>query len=437
MLLFIVGLVGLSHWEAFSVSLPDESRKTPVRKESDKKTEKTLSASSIVKELSLIYNNKKYVSPKDLYSLEMRLAEFTLNKTKNWKKVSTNMEPPSKEDITQAVYLYKKGLIRVKSREEKSKLLFRIGFLYEALSAYSGAYRAYQKVLKISRNKKHIRKAQHLSYQMRKKLKSRYFLVKSEVEFINPVDKALSKALHYLKTNYKEKAVYYFGRACQIDLEKRNCSSFECIHSSDSIKGFIYTAHSKTSGSDLIDIYKTYLSYFPRDPVMVLSAAEWAAKMGSYQQALVFYERHILFERRFVHLNVKDKKKQDEKYQGLEHLFHLYHSLAQISNDPSFEVRAYDFYLKHSFLKKSVFEVRYLKNKALFSMGEYWTSAPVFHEIALSSHPNQKIKKEAALFALKALIKMNRKTTARKWKDEFSSVFPGHKDFQASLSQLI
>ena len=143
-----------------------------------------------------------------------------------------------------------------------------------------------------------------------------------------------------------------------------------------------------------------------------------------------FYQRHILFEQRFIRFSLKEGEKK-EKFIHLENLFHLYHSLAQLSRDPQLEIQAYNFYLKHSILRKSVFEIRYLKNKALFRIGKYNQTAPVFREIALSTYPDKRLRSEAAVFALKALLKLNQNVTAKKWADEFSIFFPDQKsDFQ-------
>ena len=392
----------------------------------------------VLQELSKAYIQSKYVSKARLYSLEVRLAEITLDKVKRagWAGKTVVKGRKLKDEMTQAIYLYKKALNRVEDGEEKSKILFRIGYLYEVLSSYSQALDSYQQVLSFSRNSGRISKARSLSLQMRNNLKEindRYQKSSLETELLSPLDSALSQAGNYLRLRDWSKVTHHFDRACQIYLQNQSCNHNSCRNFPESIKNLIYTAHNKKISGNVIQLYKIYLSYFPLDSVMVLSAAEWAAGLGQYAQSLDFYQRHILFEQRFIRFSLK-KEERKEKFIHLENLFHLYHSLAQLSRDPRLEIQAYNFYLKHSVLRKSVFEIRYLKNKALFRIGEYNQTAPVFREIALSAYPDTRLRKEAAVFALKALVKMNQNITAQKWAEEFSISFP---DKKSSFQKMI
>ena len=399
-------------------------------------SEELWSKDQVLKELSKAYTQSKYISKARLYSLEVRLAEITLEKVKGAEFVRTAVKDQKLEDeITQAIYLYKKALNRVKDGEEKSKILFRIGYLYEVLSSYSQALDSYARVLSSSKDRKRISKAQSLSLQMRSHLKEiddKYQESSVKKASLSPLESALSQARYYLSLRDGKNLVHYFEKACQTYLQNQSCSHNSCRNFPESIKNLIYTAHSKKMHENVIQLYKIYLSYFPLDSVMVLSAAEWAAGIGQYEQSLNFYQRHILFEQRFIRFSKKGGKK--EKFIHLENLFHLYHSLAQLSRDPRLEIQAYNFYLKHSILRKSVFEIRYLKNKALFRVGEYHQTAPIFREIALSAYPDVRLKSEAAFFALKALLKMNQMMTAKKWAAEFSISFPDQKsNFQKMI----
>lgn len=387
----------------------------------------------VLQELSEAYTQSKYVSKAQLYSLEVRLAEITLEKVKSvgWIQKSDIKDYKLKDEITQAIYLYKKALNRVKDGEEKSKILFRIGYLYEILSSYSQAFDSYEQVLAVSRNSSRVSKARSLSRQMRKKLKKiNDHYQKSSLKKESPLESALSQTRQNLNGLDGENPAHYFDKACQIYLQSQSCSHNSCRNFPESIKNLIHTAHNKKN-KDLIQLYKIYLSYFPLDSVMVLSAAEWAAGLGQYAESLAFYQRHILFEQRFIRFSALKEEEKKEKFMHLENLFHLYHSLAQLSRNPNLEIQAYNFYLKHSVLRKSVFEIRYLKNKALFRMGQYRKTAPVFREIALSAYPDKHLRSEAAVFSLKALVKMNQNITAQKWAEEFSISFPDQKsDFQ-------
>lgn len=398
-------------------------------------SEQSLSRKQVLQELSKSYTQSKYVSKTQLYSLEVQLAEITLDKVKNVGAVRTASQEDHKlkDEIMQAIYLYKKALTRVEDGEEKSKILFRVGYLYEVLSYYSQALDSYKQVLSISKNRKRISKARSLSYQMHKNLEqinNTYQTSSSKKEPLNSLEDALSKTKHYLSVHHWDQVTHYFDRACQIYLQNQSCSHSSCREFPESIKNIIYTAHNGQMDKNTIQLYTIYLSYFPLDSIMVLSAAEWAARMGHYAQSLSFYQRHILFEQRFIRFHLKADQRE-EKFIHLENLFHLYHSLAQLSRDPNLEIQAYNFYLEHSILKKSVFEIRYLKNKALFRIGKYDQTAPIFREIALSTYPDARLRSEAAVFALKALLKLNRHITAQKWADEFSISFPDKKsDFQ-------
>ncbi len=392
-------------------------------------SEKPLSREQVLQELSKAYTQSKYISKARLYSLEVRLAEVTLEKVKGMEFIrASSQDYRLKDEIMQSIYLYKKALNRVDDGEEKSKILFRIGYLYEVLASYSQALDSYKQVLSASKNRKRISKARYLSRQMQKNLKTKdkkinamYQQTSSEKK--SPLEDALSKTRHYLSIHHWDKVVHYFDKACQLYLQNQSCNHSSCKHSPEVIKSLIYTAHNEKVNKNVIQLYNIYLSYFPMDSIMVLSAAEWAARMGQYDQSLSFYQRHILFEQRFIRFYLKESERK-EKFIHLENLFHLYHSLAQLSQDPRLEIQAYNFYLKHSVLRKSVFEIRYLKNKALFRMGEYNQTAPIFREIALSAYPDERLKSEAAVFALRALLKLNRDVTAKKWADEFSTSFP-------------
>ncbi|MDE0152083.1 MAG: hypothetical protein OXK80_06300 [Bdellovibrionales bacterium] len=397
-------------------------------------SEQSLSKEQVLQELSKAYTQSKYVDKARLYSLEVRLAEITLDKVKgeNVAHASFSTDHKLKDEITEAIYLYKKALNRVTDGEEKSKILFRIGYLYEVLSSYSQALNAYQQVLSSSKSRKRIVKARSLSRQMQKNLKQINNKQTSSLkkESLSPLESALSDTRYYLSRNDWEKVVHYFDKACQIYLQNQACSHNSCRNFPKSIQNLIYIAHSHKQDKNVIQLYQIYLSYFPLDSVMVLSAAEWAAKIKQYAQSLNFYQRHILFEQRFIRFYLKPEER-GEKFIHLENLFHLYHSLAQLSGDPRLELQAYNFYLKHSVLRKSVFEVRYLKNKALFRMGEYGQTAPVFREIALSKYPDERLRSESAVFALKALLKLNQTVIAKKWAEEFSLSFPQKKsEFQ-------
>ena len=401
-------------------------------------SEELSSRDRVLQELSKAYIQSKYVSKARLYSLEIRLAEITLGKVKRvgWIGKTAVKGRKLKDEMTQAIYLYKKALNRVEDGEEKSKILFRIGYLYEVLSSYSQALDSYQQVLSFSRNSGRLSKARSLSLQMQNNLKeinNRYQKFSLKKESLSPLESALSEAGDHLRLHDWSKAVHHFDRACRIYLQSQSCSHNSCRNFPESIKNLIYTAHNKKISGSVIQLYKIYLSYFPLDSVMVLSAAEWAAGLGQYAQSLDFYQRHILFEQRFIRFSLKEEEKK-EKFIHLENLFHLYHSLAQLSKDPRLEIQAYNFYLKHSVLRKSVFEIRYLKNKALFRAGEYNQTAPVFREIALSAYPDTRLRKEAAVFALKALMKMNQNITAQKWAEEFSTSFP---DKRSSFQKMI
>ena len=385
-----------------------------------------LSREQVLQELSKAYTQSKYVSKARLYSLEVQLAEITLDKVKEVRAVhADSTDHKLKDEIMQAIYLYKKALNRVKDGEEKSKILFRIGYLYEVLSSYSQALNSYQQVLSSSKIRKRISKARLLSRQMQKSLKQINNMQVSSLkkESLNPLESALSHTSYYLSIRDWEKVLHYFDKACQIYLQNQTCDHNSCRNFPESIKNLIYTAHNQNRNKNVIQLYEIYLSYFPLDSVMVLSAAEWAAKMGQYAQSLSFYQRHILFEQRFIRFYLKENERK-EKFIHLENLFHLYHSLAQLSRNPQLEIQAYNFYLKHSVLRKSVFEIRYLKNKALFRIGEYSQTAPVFREIALSTYPDERLRSESAVFALKALLELNRDLIAKKWAEEFSISFP-------------
>ena len=389
------------------------------------------SRKQVLQELSKAYTQSKYISKAHLYSLEVRLAEITLDKVKAVHTDSADHK--LKDEITQAIYLYKKALNRVEDGEEKSKILFRIGYLYEVLSSYSQALNSYRQILSSSKNRKRIAKARVLSRQMQKNLKQINSMQISSLKkkSLNPLESALSNTRYYLNIRDWEKVLHYFDKACQVYLQDQTCNHNSCRNFPGSIKNVIYTAHNHHKKSkNVIQLYKIYLSYFPLDSVMVLSAAEWAAKMGQYAQSLIFYQRHILFEQRFIRFYLKANERK-EKFIHLENLFHLYHSLAQLSRDPRLEIQAYNFYLKYSVLRKSVFEIRYLKNKALFRMGEYDQTAPVFREIALSTYPDERLRSESAVFALKALLKLKQDLIAKKWAEEFSISFPQKKsEFQ-------
>ena len=395
-------------------------------------SEKPLSREQVLQELLKAYTQSKYISKTALYSLEVRLAEATLERVKR-PLTPSSQDHKLKDEVLQAIYLYKKALNRVAHGEEKSKILFRIGYLYEMLAVYSQALDSYKQVLSVSRDHSRISKARTLSLQMEKKLEDvdktidDLEILSENEKTLSPLDLALSRTKHYLTSRRWKQAVSSFDRACQVYLQNQSCNHNACRHSPEVVKNLIYMAHGERMSKNILQLYNVYLSYFPMDSVMVLSAAEWASRMGQYDQSLNFYQRHILFEQRFIKFHLKANERK-EKFIHLENLFHLYHSLAQLSQDPRLEIQAYDFYLKHSVLRKSVFEIRYLKNKALFRIGRYSQTAPVFREIALSAYPDERLRGEAAVFALKALSHLNQTAAVKKWVYEFSHSFPHKKD---------
>ena len=399
-----------------------------------------LSSIHPVKEkINKLYKNPAQLDPAQLHSLEMKLAESLLEEIQSMSQKSFQKSINEVKKIAvQALYLYKKGHSRLKDKNEKSKFLFRIGYLYEIIDSNQNALNIYKNITSLSISAKKIQEAKTLYKRVQNRIKeSKPFSVVSESDSLRNI---VSQVAQDIKKKNWEKALINFEKSCQEYLFQKPCSRVDCAHSPKVIKNLIHLAHQTHYENVVTKMYSIYISYFPLDFVMVLSAAEWATQVRDFVQALDFYQRYILVQKYTIQSSYrtgvqKDLKKQNDQWVNLESVFHLYHSVAQSSRNPDLEIQAYDFYFKNSVLKKSAFKVGYLKNKVLFQLKQFNIVAPIFREIVLSSYSTQSIKEEAAMLALRSILEIDKNIVARKWSYEFSLILPHKKDeFQKLLA---
>ncbi len=399
-----------------------------------------LSSIHPVKEkINELYRRSSQLNSAQLYALEIKLAESLLKEIQSIhpKDFQKSINQVKKVAI-QTLYLYKKGYSRLKDKIEKSKLLFRMGYLYEIVGLDRDALGTYKKIIALKLPAQKTQEARTLYNRVRKRIQQ------SSLSHSASKNSLLQSILIQTKKDIENQkwsqALISFEKSCQVYLAQQSCSYAGCSHSPRVIKDLIHLAHQRSEDGAIIKMYRIYLSYFPLDFAIVLSAAEWAAQKDDFVQALDFYQRYILFRKHTIQSayregKQKDLKKQNDQWVDLESIFHLYHSVAQLSQNPKLEIQAYDFYLKNSVLKKSAFKIEYLKNKVLFQLQEFYSVAPFFREIVLYPHTRLSLKEEAASLALQSVLKIGKKIVARKWSHEFSLILPHKKEeFQKLLS---
>ena len=292
------------------------------------------------KKLHHIYTSQsKTLDSDQLYSIEVQLANSLLVQAqKMQEKTSLNhaQKTIKNKKIQQSLSFYKNALARVQDPEEKTKILFRIGFLYEMIGSADQAVESYRKILSMSKNPHRLENAKQL---------------------------------------------------------------IQLIQNPDS-----------------------HLEDF-------LNRARQASHAKYHADAVPLYQRYIFFKTNQVRSKITDETIRQTEFQKIEDVFKEYLQAVAYLKDPHFQAQSYDFYLEHSVLRTFVFEARYLKNTALFNLGKFKESAPVFRQVALTQ--NSSLSPQSAVFALKALMKMNQHLTAHKWAKEFSRLFPKHQsDFQ-------
>ena len=242
-----------------------------------------------------------------------------------------------------------------------------------------------------------------------------------------------------LLENDWENAFRYFSQSCQIYIDHQTCANNQCTQFSKEIRNLVRVSHQygKIYPQQMLRLYRIYLSYFPLDSMMTTSAAEWSLHIQEYSQAMVFYERYILFKKKYIANKMQDKNSKKYQHQKLESIFYLYYQIAQLSKNFNLEVRSYDFYLKHSSAKQFVIKVQFLKNVALFNLKQYFRVAPVFRGIAFSNYEDILVREKSAEYALKALQRMRKPIIVRKWAFEFSVLFPHKADVYNHIVQQL
>lgn len=122
-----------------------------------------------IKTLYQLYNQSNYLNQAQLYSLEIQLANQLLQKARelNLKKLTSSQKEEKKKNIDQALFFYSQSLEKVESAEEKAKILFRIGYLYEMQNFPSQAVKVYQRILSISKDQNRRKRAENLIKEMK------------------------------------------------------------------------------------------------------------------------------------------------------------------------------------------------------------------------------------------------------------------------------
>ena len=389
-----------------------------------------LSSIHPVKEkINNLYKKGSQLDSVQLYALEINLAESLLKEIQSMRGEDFQKSIEQVKEISvQALQLYKKTYSRLSDKYEKSKILFRIGYIHEIINSNRDALNTYNKIISMKLPNKITQEARSLRNRVQKKIKNSK-KVSPPVPKNNELRVVLSQTEQDIKNQNWVQALDGFEKSCQKYLENPSSSH---KNSPQVIKNLFHLAHQGRDPESITKMYQIYLSYFPLDFVMVLSASDWATYVKDFDRALGFYQRYILVQKHKIQSSHKDKK--NNQWVDLESVFHLYHSIAQQSSNPNLKIQAYDFYLTHSALKKSAIEVEYLKNKVLFQLEEFDIVAPIFREIVFSSRSSQSLKEEAAMLALQSVLKIERVVVARKWAHEFSKILPNKKDeFQKLL----
>ena len=347
-------------------------------------------------------------------------------------------------DAEQALFLYAKVLGKIPNKEERSKVYFRMGYLHEMLSLRQKALSAYQQVLSLSQHFQRVKYA----YQKVNKIKKKSLdvgnensvsltsLEKQKSKVVLETEKYLVQVQESLRSNQWQESVSFFEKACQKYAYSYPCTSENCSRFSSSIRYVVQEMRQKLVRERhwLSAFYKIYMSYFPRDLMVSLSAAQWFLRLKEYEKSMKFYQRYILFEKKFIHKNINSLSKQKENFRDLEPIFYFHQRIALLSQQEHLQIQSYDFYLSHSVTKQFVSRVMYLKNVAFFRLGEYERTAPLFRKIAMTPYKEQSIREQAAVYAIRSLLQMDQKTTAHKWIAQFSDMFPNK---QADFKQLL
>ena len=366
-----------------------------------------------LEKLTKAYKKIQDLSPAQAYILEIKLAEA-------WMK-QVQLGKNKKKGIKQALFFYRQSLHRVQDVSEQAKIWFRIGYLYEMNRSPSEALQAYHQVVALRPSELQLQKARRLI----EKLKDKANFKKSRTDSLAvEFQKSLDQTARYIKQRQMKKALSVFKKACSL---------YEAAGESSIGGSFaVQTAHlltrmhrSRSLRKWLMSFYQAYLSYFPQDSSMVVSAAEWAGRVKQHKVALDIYEKYILLE--------KSAGGASQQSQDVEDMFQMYFSSAEMSRDPQLLLRACDFYLEHSRLKTFYSKVLFSRYTSLFYLRQYNEVAPAFRLLALSTSSPPVLRKKSTIYALKALLKSGQELTAHKWAGEFAFLFPKEKPVYKGL----
>ena len=211
-------------------------------------------------------------------------------------------------DAEQALFLYAKVLGKIPNKEERSKVYFRMGHLHEMLSSQKKALSAYQQVLSLSQHfqrikyaYKKVNKIKKISLDTDKENSVSFTSVeKQKSKIVLETEQYLIQAQEKLQSHQWQEGVSFFEKACQKYAYSYPCVSENCSQFSSSIRYVVQHLHQQLIRERhwLSAFYKVYLSYFPRDLMVSLSAAQWFLKLKEYEKSMKFYQRYILFEKK-------------------------------------------------------------------------------------------------------------------------------------------
>ena len=383
--------------------------------------------------------------------LEVFMAQQLLNRVRKdsqLKWLTLLQKEQMKKDAQDALKLYSKILTHIEKSREKSKIYFRMGYLYEVLNQAQKASETYQKILSQSEDFGYSKIAYKKYQSLEKRIGQDLNPFSQRVVLINRVQEPKVKSILQTESNIIKarshvtlqewnQSLEYFKRSCQTYTKSYPCVLEKCHQFPSTIRSFLQIVDRKANSDIVEEFHRIYLEYFPRDFLVNVRAAQMAVSAQKYEQALQVYKRYILLEKDYIHRNIKILSEKKLRLKNLELVFYLMQETARLSQNDDLKIQAYDFYFSQSLVREFESEMAYLKSVALFNLGSYESVAPVFRQISISKEFEDSIREQSALYALRSLRYLKQAHTAQKWGVQFVSLFPHRKlDFQKIIPHL-
>lgn len=160
----------------------------------------------------------------------------------------------------------------------------------------------------------------------------------------------------------------------------------------------------------LLSLYQKYTSIYPNSPDIFSLSAYLAVKLKKYALAQDLFQRAVLSLDLSFDKKLKEQRREDMSFKQME--------MAELTEDRTRRLQAYDFYIQHGNSEEQLFKAKYQKAYIDYENKNYSTAENSFTNLALYKFQNEKSEKlfglrlKSAHLALSALDQMGNQEEA-------------------------